>query len=281
MIDAKVKEKDPSTTEDAAQKKTGEQYDLESLKKFAPTVTRPKGSLYHNWGLQAFANLIIGKAAVKRLSRLIPHTLVPIIKLCSDNRREITEAYKRILEFNKKPKFFESPQKKYVKIYGAFVRELEWSCGELRKYFTKRAYEELIIETTADYIVEILGPFIAALNKIMLVSKKYSAKIPGPILKIMGAFTKIFFERIINITGWLVGDVKLTEFDFKEASMVMEVTDCLLLRAPEMKDLPEEACLLGCKGGCERVLQGPLKMAFDVKLPETTCEIRSFLVEES
>jgi hypothetical protein len=113
----------------------------------------------------------------------------------------------------------------------------------------------------------------------MLMSKKYSGKIPDVIIQFMTVMTKFFFEHVMNITGWLVGSVKLTEFNFREGSMVMEVTDCLLLHAPRMKSFPEEACLLGCKGGCEKVLQGPLKMTLDAKLPETTCEIRSFFVE--
>lgn len=254
--------------------------DIESLKKFEPTETPPGGGLYYNWGIQAFTNLFLGKAAVKRLSKLIPHTLVPIIKLCSGNSETIDEAYNIILGYRESGKFFESPQEKYRKIYGNFVRELEWSCFELRKYFTKRAYEDLIINSTAIYINEVLGPFIKLLNNMMLMSRKHSGKLPDFVIKIMTVMTKFWFEHVMNITGWLVGDVKITEFDFKEGTMVMEVVDCLLLHAPRMKSFPEEACLLGCKGACEKVLQCPMKMTLDARLPETTCEIRSFIVED-
>ncbi len=47
-----------------------------------------------------------------------------------------------------------------------------------------------------------------------------------------------------------------------------------------MNTFPEEACLMGCRGGCEKVLQSPLKMTLDAKLPETTCEIRAFPLDQ-
>ncbi|MCU0822582.1 MAG: hypothetical protein MUC95_08950 [Spirochaetes bacterium] len=252
---------------------------LDNLERYRPTEPVKKMGLYESWGLQAISNLLLGKAIVSRLSKVVPHTLVPIIKLSADDPAKVEADYKLVLGYREEGRFFESPQEKYRKIYGNFVRELDWACCELRKYFTKRSYEELIAGSTAIYIVEVLGPFVDMLNKQMLFSKKYNGYLPDFMIKFMTVMTKIFFERIVNITGWLVGPVKLTEFNFREGSMVMEVTDCLLLHAPRMKTFPEEACLLGCKGACEKVLQGPLKMTLDVKLPDTKCEIRSFLVE--
>jgi len=87
--------------------------------------------------------------------------------------------------------------------------------------------------------------------------------------------TALFFEKILNITGWLVGKVKITEVDMGAGIIVMEVVDCLMLRAPRLKNLPEESCLLGCKGGCEKVFaEGSVRMMLEACLPETTCEIR-------
>ena len=67
----------------------------------------------------------------------------------------------------------------------------------------------------------------------------------------------------------------MTEVDMGAGTMVMEVVDCLMLRAPRLKNLPEESCLLGCKGGCEKVFEaGAVQMMLETRLPETTCEIR-------
>jgi len=42
-----------------------------------------------------------------------------------------------------------------------------------------------------------------------------------------------------------------------------------------------DACLLGCKGACEKLFEdGPVRMTLDTRLPETTCEVRMFLVDE-
>ncbi len=48
------------------------------------------------------------------------------------------------------------------------------------------------------------------------------------------------FENVLNITGFLMGDVVVKEFDLRKGYMVMEVTDCLWLRSPRMKEFPEE-----------------------------------------
>ncbi len=269
-----------STTKNQSEKKPAQGVTkLDNMERYRPTEAVPKAGLYTRWGLQAWSDLLLGKAAVKRLSKLVPHTLIPILKLSAEDPEKVESDYKKVIEFRENGRLFESPHEKYRKIYGNFVRELEWACCELRKYFTKRSYEELVAGSTALYVKEVLGPFIDFLNKLMLFSKNYSGYLPDFMINFMTMMSKFWFEHVMNITGWLVGPVKLTEFHFREGSMVMEVTDCLLLHAPRMNTFPEEACLMGCKGGCEKVLQSPLKMTLDAKLPETTCEIRAFLVE--
>ena len=99
--------------------------------------------------------------------------------------------------------------------------------------------------------------------------------------RISGRMTVFMFEKVFNMTGWLAGDVKVHEVDLREGMMVMEYTDCHMLRAPRLKKLPEESCLLACKGACEKLFeQGPLRMTLDTRLPETNCEVRMTVVEE-
>ena len=253
-----------------------ESLDLESLQWFSPVEPVPAGGFLHKWGLQAWADLFIGRWALKQLAPLVPHTLVPIIKLCAPSRRDVTSAYEIILAQKEVARRSDSPREKWRMAYGNFVRELEWACTELKKYFNKAAYEDLVINATADYIRGALGAVVASMNRMMVMGHKNLKNNQSRLLKkIIHISTAFFFEKVVNLTGWLVGEVKITEVDMGAGIMVMEVVDCLMLRAPRLKSLPEESCLLGCKGGCEKVYEeGAVRMMLETRLPETTCEIR-------
>lgn len=259
--------------------------DRDALRQFAPTEPVPSKGFWASWGFQALMDLLLGKLALSKLSPLVPHTMVPIIKLCSGNREEVEAAYRIVVGYREPVRFLDSPGEKWRKHYGNFVRELEWACSELRKYFNKRAYEDLVINATADYIKEALGPIIDSM-KTSMVSQSEALRSKPPRMsdllnKLSGKMTVIMFEKVFNMTGWLAGDVKVHEVDLREGTMVMEYTDCQMLRAPRMKNLPEESCLLGCKGACEKIYEdGPVRMTLDTRLPETTCEVRMFMVEE-
>jgi len=259
--------------------------DTETLLKFAPTEPVPSKGFFGSWGWQAMVDLILGRLALRKLSPLVPHTLVPIIKLCSGNREEVEAAYRTVMGYREPVRFLDSPAEKWRKLYGNFVREIEWACSELRKYFNKRAYEDLVINATADCLRDALGPIIDYMKKSMITQSEFLRSKPAGMSdllnKIGGKMTVLFFDRIINITGWLAGDVEIREVNLREGMMVMEYTDCQMLRAPRLKNLPEESCLLGCKGACEKLFEdGPVRMTLDTRLPETTCEVRMFLVDE-
>ncbi len=238
------------TVDDKEVKQESYNSHLENPEMFMPLEPIPRNSLYSNWGHRAFFNYLLGKAAVKRLYPLVPHTFVPIIKLCSDNKEDVDAAYKRIKEMHEKGKFFESPREKYRKIYGNYIREIEWSCRQLRKYFTKRAFEDLIIDSTLLYIKEVMGKYIVKMNKMMLhgitleILQKKPDKRDEFLSKILTRIMNFNLKYVFNVAGWLIGDVEVPEYNARTRAMVMKVTDCLMLRAPRMKQLPEEACLL-------------------------------------
>jgi len=258
---------------------TAEISDRETLKQFAPTEPIPTAGFWLTWGWPAILDLILGRMAVKRLKPLVPHTFVPIIKLCSDNREKVDKAYKIILGYHEPIRFFDSPREKWRKAYGNYVREIEWACFELRKYFNKRAYEDLVINATADYIREVLGPIVEQMKQSTLKQREYFSKKSDLMNKIGGMMTGLFF-KVFNITGWLAGKTTLTEVNLREGLMVMWYPDCQMLRAPRMKNLPEESCLLSCKGGCEKLFEeGIVKMTLDARLPETSCEVRMFIAD--
>jgi hypothetical protein len=252
------------------------------IEMYAPLEPKPEKRFFHDWGLQCWADWIIGSAAIKRLRFLVPHTLVPIIKLCAEDREVVEATYRKVIALNETSRFFDSPREKHRINYGNYVRAIEWCCFELRKYFTKRAYEDLVINSSADFVNNILGSVISKMQESMIKWKRMGNKKPSRMTelnnKIMNKYTAWFFENVLNISGWLGGPIKMGEVRLQDGLMVMEVLDCLMLRAPRMKNLPEEACLLACKGGCEKVFaKGPARMTFDARLPETTCEIKLFM----
>jgi hypothetical protein len=79
-----------------------------------------------------------------------------------------------------------------------------------------------------------------------------------------------------------VGDSEITETDPRTGTAVMEVPSCAWhtcadpASLPNPRALPEQGCLLICKGVFERVFSSPdgVRMEFDPHLPETSCTIR-------
>ncbi len=80
---------------------------------------------------------------------------------------------------------------------------------------------------------------------------------------------------VFNPMSFIIGDIKFEELDTLAGTMKLEVIDCAYLRAGRMEKLPENGCLLFCKGSCERLFgdDAPMKMEFDPHLPETSCTI--------
>ncbi len=75
-----------------------------------------------------------------------------------------------------------------------------------------------------------------------------------------------------------MGYVIVKEFDIRKGYMQMEVTDCLWLRSPRMKDFPEEGCMLICKGACEKAFKDcRTTLILYPDLPESTCQVRIYV----
>ncbi len=223
---------------------------LENIQMFMPTEPVPDTTFFGRWGHVSIFTYLLGKAAVKRLYPLVPHTLVPILKLCSDNKEDVEAAFKELQKLHEKISFFNSPYDKYRKIYGNYVREIEWCCVQLRKYFTKRAFEDLVIDSTYSYINEILGKYIVKMKKSMLAGKTRESitKEPGKyddlINRIVTKMVDFYFKYVFNLTGWMAGDVEIPSYNVRTGEMIMKVVDCTMLKSPRMKQLPEDACIL-------------------------------------
>jgi hypothetical protein len=87
---------------------------------------------------------------------------------------------------------------------------------------------------------------------------------------------------MFNPAGFLTGPAEITEFDPANGKAVMEVPDCAwhicaaAESLPNPDALPEQGCLLICKGAFEKLFDGQdggLRMEFDPHLPETSCSV--------
>lgn len=248
------------------------------LSKYDRVIPPVRGGLFYRWGMQAYIDLVFLKVVLSYIDHLVPRTFLQIIKLCAESRDEVEELYGEILNKREIARLYDSPRERWRKRYGNFVREMEWACCELKKYFTKDAYEELVINTASDFFRDALtgvGPFMA---RVLGKDKERKEKRSCRVREMLNRFYGRLLTKTFNLGGWVVGEVELEEFDLQKRVIGLRAVDCAWLRAPGMRELPEESCLLICKGACEKAfgLYGPFRATLEPHLPETSCEVKMF-----
>jgi len=262
------------------QTERGVQWEANEKTVGAPAPARSEGFLYH-YGPQAWIDMVMSHTMiVKRAWPLISYTFLPILRLTTDAER-IDREYSEIRSRREKLRFFDSPRERWRKNYGSFVREAEWALLELRKHFTPAQYEDIVVGTSVALARENSEGFLKMMNG--MADTKPSGKAgdgDGPDQP--SRFQKLLFE-MFNPGGFLTGPATITEFDTTRGSAVMEVPDCawhICASAdslPNPDALPEQGCLLICKGAFEKLFDGKgggLAMEFDPHLPETSCTVR-------
>ena len=246
-------------------------------------VAPPKKlSIYANWGPQAWIDMWMSNSMlVKKGMTVISHTFLPILRLSGD-KEQINQDYQEIRSRREETKLFDSPHEKWRKRYGNFVRECEWSLLELRKHYSQKQYEEIVIGTNVEIARETSADFLKMMNSMSDKNKNKKAKASKDGSKKPGRWSTFLFETF-NPAHWLTGPATVTEFDPANGITVMEIPDCgwhTCAKAdslPNPNALPEEGCLLICKGPFEALFNGEgggLKMEFDPHLPETSCTVR-------
>jgi len=246
-----------------------------------PTVSRGKGGFLYNYGPQAWIDMVMSHFMIVRQAwPLVSYTFVPILRM-ADDPEEIDRQYAEIRSRREKIRLLDSPRERWRKKYGNFVREVEWALLELRKHFTPAQYEEIVIGTSVAIGKENSPGFLEMMNR-MSDSKapKNSSTSDAPTEPTRRQ--KMMFD-MFNPAGFLTGPAEITEFNLAGGSMVMEIPDCAWLicaaadSLPNPDALPEQGCLLICKGAFERLFDGKdggLAMEFDPHLPETSCTVR-------
>jgi hypothetical protein len=246
------------------------------------TAPMVKQGFYYNWGPQAWIDMWMSNAMlVKKAMPIISHTFVPILRLSGEST-QVDRDYEEMKSRREVIRLFDSPREKWRKRYGNFVRELEWSLLELRKYYSQSQYEEIVIGTAVALSRENSPEFLNMMNSMPEKSEKRRSRPRRDRDTKPGRWTRLLFETF-NPAHWLTGQASITEYDPANGVTVIEIPACgwhTCARAetlPNPDALPEEGCLTICKGAFEAMFDGEgggLKMEFDPHLPEPSCTVR-------
>lgn len=243
------------------------------------SIPDKKAGFLYNYGPQAWIDwLMCHQMIVKKGTPLVPYTFVPILKMTTDPER-VEREWAEIRSRREKIRLFDSPRERWRKGYGNFVREIEWALLELQKHFTPTQYRDIVVGTNVALARENSEGFIKMMNGM---SDTPVPKNPGEGPKKPTGIQKLLFE-MFNPAGFLTGPAEISEFDAAAGTAVMEVPDCAWHvcakqdSLPNPNALPEQGCLLICKGVFEELFdgaEGGLKMEFDPHLPETSCTVQ-------
>ncbi|CAH0990018.1 hypothetical protein SIN8267_00101 [Sinobacterium norvegicum] len=264
---------------------TGPTSDTQKTEATIPSIditdyVAPSG-FWYQWGTQAWLDMLMSKSMiVKQAHPIITHTFLPILRL-SDDPETIDAGWAQIKTKREIIRWSDSPREKWRKSYGNFVREAEWALLELRKHFSQKQYEEIVVGTSVSLSHENSGKFLDMMNSMSDKSKAKAKKKPKDPNK-QSAIEKFLFNNF-NPGGFLTGPAVITKADIAGGEMIMTIPDCgwhscgKQADLPNPNALPEEGCLLICKGAFEALFNGHnggLKMEFDPHLPETSCTVR-------
>jgi hypothetical protein len=241
---------------------------------------KKRGFLYH-YGPQAWIDMVMSHTMiVRRAWPLVSYTFLPILRMVSDPEK-IDRDYAEIRSRREKVRLFDSPRERWRKQYGNFVRECEWALLELREHFTPTQYEDIVVGTSVALSKENSPGFLDMMNNMSnREAPKKSHTSDGPTEPTR--LQKMMFD-MFNPAGFLTGPAEITAFDPAGGSIVMEVPDCAwhicaaAESLPNPGALPEQGCLLICKGAFEKLFDGKdggLSVEFDPHLPETSCTVR-------
>ncbi len=245
-----------------------------------PASPSAGGGLLYQWGPQAWIDMVMSKRIlVDRAGPLVPYTFLPILRLSGDPE-QIDRDWEDIRGRREKIRLTDSPRERWRKRYGNFVREAEWALLELRKHFSQEQYESIVIGTSVALARENSTDFLDMMNSM---TEQSASATPSP----DGGGEpsrrqKLMFE-MFNPAGFLTGPAQITEYDPDRGKVTMFIPDCAWHvcgaqeSLPNPEKLPEEGCMLICKGAFEELFRGEdsgLSIQFEPDLPETSCTAR-------
>jgi len=239
------------------------------------------GTGWQLWNFQAWLDFVMIKLMMSKVGDVIPKTYVPILRLVSEDAGKVDDAYRQVLALREPIRWLDSPRDKWRKMYGSYIRELEWVYGELRQHFPTKEYQELVIDIMARTMRDAMSAFLPSIEKMTRTEatantaprepgRRSSA---GQLVEKMfnGPIGKWMFNHM-NPMSAIVGPV---EMNFSGRQIEMYIPRCWMHTAPGDGRTQDQACVQGCKGACERVFNGntPVAMLFEPHLPDYSCTL--------
>lgn len=251
------------------------------------------GTGWQRWNLQSWFDWLMIRLMMSKVGDVIPKTYVPILRLVSEDAAKVDDAYQQVLALREPVRLLDPPRDKWRKLYGSYVRELEWVYGELRQHFPTKEYQDLVQDIMARNIREAMGAFLPKLEQMTragapATDAASAKKQRGPFTRAVakglerafsGRMGRWMFDHM-NPMSPIVGPVEMS-FE-PDGQIRMFIPRCWMHTAPGDGRTQDQACVQGCKGACERVFNGrtPIAMEFEPHLPDFSCTLRVRMARE-
>jgi hypothetical protein len=237
---------------------------------------REYGTGWRQWNPQAWLDWAICSFVMGRLEDVIPKTYVPILQLASGDPDAVEADYAAVVARRDPVARWDSPRERWRKRYGAFVRELEWVYGALRRHFPPREYEELAVDLMHRALRDQVWTFFPSRAR---GDDEGDAPSSSPqrvekLRRVVEGRAMRWWLRHLNPMSFMVGPVELSVAD--GGALLMFVPRCWWHTAVGDGRTQDQSCLLACKGGSERLFESAfgIRSDFEPHLPDYSCTIR-------
>ncbi len=233
------------------------------------------GTGWQKWNPQAWVDFLTVKIMLMKGGDVIPKTYMPILRLVSEDANKADEGYCQLLSARERVNFFDSPRDKWRKMYGSYIRELDWVYGELSNHFPHEQYQELVIDIMARSVRDSMGYLLPSAEKMthkkdLRINEESSkgGNLTGRLVEKLASF----LSRHISPVNGIVGPVEQKSIP---GGMEIYIPHCWMHAAPCDGRTQDRACVEGCKGAFEAIFtdETPVSMYFEPHLPEFSCTL--------
>lgn len=224
--------------------------------------------LREQYGLKAWWASFVIRSEMKHMGGLIEETYLPILRLMYEDPERVERDWAEVKAKRNGITRLDSPNARWKKTYGNFVRELEWAFGELKPRMSEPDFEDLVIYTMCGRLESWVGWMKPMLNRL-------DRRTPGGIgAATKGASGAKASARSMAMMAPIVGDIEIRGVE--DGVMVCYIPDCAMHKVVSESEPQTNACLYGCKAACEAFMgpDDPMSIHFEPNLPAFDCVMR-------
>ncbi|MGV0741316.1 hypothetical protein [Mycolicibacterium sp. XJ870] len=210
--------------------------------------------------LSALRDDLIMRSMLAKVGDIPETILLPILRLVADDRSAVEAGWAGVVSDRTPGRLLEPPRRAWERRYGQFVRELEWTIGELVRVVPEPAVEELVSDAVAHRLRRWLRFILPAFATVNLVPR--------------GMYPSVM-DAGVSVATFLVGPIERTGIE-ADGTLVYEISECAMHTTAGTNTAQQHSCLMGCKAACEKVFDAhsAMPMEFDPHLPGLSCTLR-------